>query len=129
MRVLTPMSRITVRRRLSRSRLSSYSSKQRVGLPPNDCGREGALPKENCAALCNQPLIACELIPAVPSYSAVRRTAPSFLINCGGHNMINRVLAISTLGLLLGNAAIAADEAPPNARPPSVGIFSYSLPS
>ena len=28
---------------------------------PNDCGREGALPKENCAALCNQPLIGCEL--------------------------------------------------------------------
>ena len=26
--------------------------------------------------------------------------------------MINRVLAISALGLLLGNAAIAADEAP-----------------
>jgi hypothetical protein len=43
--------------------------------------------------------------------------------------MNNRVLAISALGLLLGNAAIAADEAPPNARPPSVGIFSYSLPS
>jgi hypothetical protein len=45
--------------------------------------------------------------------------------------MINPILAISAisaLSLLLGNAAIAAaDEAPPTS--PSVGIFSYSLPS